>query len=350
MSPPQNTILVSAIVPARNEEAVIRECVLSLAPQPEIGEILVVDDQSTDDTAAIVRQQMQRFSQLQLVETRELPLGWVGKNHAVWAGARQAKGEWLLFTDADAVHSKDSAARALAIAARENAVMISFSPEQTMETWYERSVIPYVYCRLARKFSFHDVNDPEKSAAAANGQFLMIRRIVYEAVGGHASVAGEVLEDVAFAKRVKSAGYRLCFASGKGIVKVRMYRTFDAMWQGWKKNLYPLMGSSSQAIGNEIARALLPALATLLVAVLIYGVMRSVVDGLAVLMIGLISILIAYSVELKRREFSARLAWYGIPGRLLFAGVLWASYRSYQKGKLEWKGREYPVGTRAASK
>jgi glycosyltransferase involved in cell wall biosynthesis len=350
MSPPQNSILVSAIVPARNEEAVIRACVQSLAPQPEIGEILVVDDQSTDETAAIVREQMQRFSQLQLLETKELPQNWVGKNYAVWTGARKAKGKWLLFTDADAVHGKDSAAGALAIAARENAVMVSFSPEQTMETWYEKSVIPYVYCRLASKFSFDDVNDPAKSAAAANGQFLMIRRDVYEAVGGHASVAGEVLEDVALAKRVKSAGYRLWFASGKGIVKVRMYRTFDGMWQGWKKNLYPLMGGRYKAIGSEIFRAVLPVLATLLVAVLVYGLIGSIVGALVVLMIGLVSIFIAYRVELKRNQFSGRLAWYGIPGRLLFAGVLWASYGGHQKGKLEWKGREYPGGTPGASK
>ena len=109
----QNSNQVSAIVPARNEEAVIGACVESLVRQAEIGEILVVNDQSTDETAAIVREKLTMVPQLRLLETKELPQGWVGKNHAVWLGAREAKGEWLLFTDADAVHKRDSAGNAL---------------------------------------------------------------------------------------------------------------------------------------------------------------------------------------------------------------------------------------------
>jgi glycosyltransferase involved in cell wall biosynthesis len=347
---PQNPVLFSAIVPARNEEMVIRACVESLAQQTEIREILVVNDQSTDQTVTIIRECMQRLPQLRLLETRELPPGWVGKNNAVWLGAQLAKGEWLLFTDADAVHNCDSAASALAIAQEHNAVMISLSPEQVMETWYEKSLIPYVYCRLANKFSFSEVNDPHNAAAAANGQFLMIRRDVYEAVGGHASVAGEVLEDVAFAKRVKSAGYRLWFESGRGIVRVRMYRSFAAMWEGWRKNLYLLMGGSEGAVGGEIARAVVPVIAALIAAVSIWGFTKSALAAVGLLAVGLAGIFVAYDAVLRRNLFPSRLVWYGILGRLLFAAVLWSSYRGHRKGKLEWKGREYPVGTPRASK
>jgi hypothetical protein len=347
---PHNPIQLSAIVPARNEETVIAACVESLAQQSEIVEILAVNDQSTDQTAAIVRECMQRLPQLRLLETTELPPGWVGKNNAVWLGAREAKGDWLLFTDADAVHNSDSAARALAIAREQNAVMVSFSPEQVMETWYEKSLIPYVYCRLASKFSFTKVNDSQNAAAAANGQFLMIRRDVYEAVGGHASVASEVLEDVALAKRVKSVGYRIWFGSGKGIVGVRMYRSFAAMWEGWRKNLYLLMGGSEGAVGEEIVRAVAPVMAALIAAVLMWGFTKSTLAGAGVLAVALISIFVAYDAELRRNHFARRLLWYAIFGRLLFAGVLWASYRGHRKGRLEWKGREYPVGTPRASK
>ncbi len=341
---------LSAIVPARNEEAVIAACVESLAHQAEIGEILIVNDQSKDTTAAIVQKQMLSLPQVRLLQTSQLPAGWVGKNHAVWIGAREAKGEWLLFTDADAVHHTDSATKALAIAAKENAVMVSFSAEQVMQTWYEKSLIPYVYCRLGSKFSFADVNDAGNSAAAANGQFLMIRRDVYEAVGGHASVANEVLEDVALAKRVKDAGYRIWFGSGEGIVRVRMYRTFGAMWQGWKKNLYPLMGGTGAAVGGEMARALLPVLLVLLAAILTWGIARSVLAALGILLVGIIGIFLAFAEELQRNQFPVVLTSYGIPGRLLFAAVLWASYGSHRRGRLEWKGREYPVGTSGASK
>src|SRR5271165_3333951 len=104
---------VSAIVPARNEEAVIGACVESLAQQPEIVEILVVNDQSTDRTAEIVRGLILKCPQVRLLETTGLPPGWIGKNNAVWLGAQQAKGDWLLFTDADAMHEKDSVAKAL---------------------------------------------------------------------------------------------------------------------------------------------------------------------------------------------------------------------------------------------
>lgn len=347
--PLNHTVLLSAIVPARNEEAVIGACVESLSEQSQIAEILVVDDQSTDKTAAIVREWMERLPQLRLLETKELPAGWVGKNNAVWLGAQEAKGKWLLFTDADAVHSVDSAARALAIAARENAVLVSFSPEQVMETWYEKALIPYVYCRLARRFSYTEVNDPGKAAAAANGQFLMIRRDAYEAVGGHASVAGEVLEDVALAKRVKGAGHRIWFGSGKGIVRVRMYRSFGAMWEGWRKNLYPLMGGSEGEVRKEIVRALVPLLVTMIAAVSIWESTESVMGVIGVLVLGLIGMFAAYAGELRRNQFPQRLIWNGIPGRLLFSGVLWASYRGHRRGKLEWKGREYPVGTPGAS-
>ena len=294
---------VSAIVPARNEEAAIRACVESLVPQQDIVEVIVIDDESTDNTAGIVRQIMDSSPKVRLLQTHELPPGWVGKNYAVWIGAREAKGEWLLFTDADAVHEPDSAKRALAIAARENAMMLSFSPEQVMETWYEKALIPYVYSRLASKFSFDDVNDPNKPAAAANGQFLMIRRAAYDAIGGHASVAGDVLEDVALAKRVKSAGYRIWFGSGQGIVRVRMYRTFGAMWQGWKKNLYRLMGSNVSAVWREIAIAIWPILFTLLMSLLVDIFSQSDSAALGICVLGAIAISLADVPTLRRSHF-----------------------------------------------
>ncbi|HTZ47643.1 MAG TPA: glycosyltransferase [Verrucomicrobiae bacterium] len=343
-------VVVSAIIPARNEQAVIAACVQSLAVQREISEILVVNDQSTDATAAIVTREMQNIPKLRLLETHGLPAGWVGKNNAVWLGAREARGEWLLFTDADAVHNADSTARALGIAAREYAVLISYSPEQLMETWYEKALIPFVYSRLAAKFSFEQVNDPGNSAAAANGQFLLIRKDVYQAVGGHAQVASDVLEDVALAKNVKNAGYKIWFGTGKGIVHVRMYCSFGAMWEGWKKNLYLLMGGTAQTVTLEVIRALAPALAVFIVGVLLWLNTQSIGITLIVALVAILAVCLSYARRLRRNQFPARLAPYAIPAGLLFAGVLWASYRAHRKGSLEWKGREYPVGTPRASK
>ena len=148
-----------------------------------------------------------------MLERANLPRGWIGKNHAAAVGAAAASGDWLLFTDADTFTMPGSARRALSDAADHDAVLVSYSPEQEMETFWERALIPFVYCRLAARFSFARVNDPRLPDAAANGQFLMIRRDVYEAVGGHTAVAGEILEDVALARRVKQRGFGIYFAA-----------------------------------------------------------------------------------------------------------------------------------------
>jgi cellulose synthase/poly-beta-1,6-N-acetylglucosamine synthase-like glycosyltransferase len=329
---------VSAIVPARNEEEVIAVCLESLLLQPEITEILVVNDQSTDKTADVVRRLMIGNPRLRLLETQDLPPGWVGKNNAVAVGARQAAGAWLLFTDADAVHETGAAARALRLAQEHSAGLVSFSPEQITQKWYEKALIPFVYCRLARQFSFDAVNDPGSSAAAANGQFLMIRREAYEAIGGHAGVAGEVLEDLALAQRAKAAGYRLWFAPGIGIVRVRMYRSFGAMWQGWKKNLYRLMGGTPWAVFREM-ESVFPWMPFLF---LLAGIKYPILLLCGVWLI--IFRQMSYGAELRRNQFSFRLILYYVPAVVLYAGVLWASYRAYARGKVEWKGREVAVG------
>ncbi len=329
---------VTAIVPARNEEAVIAGCITSLACQPEITEILVVNDQSTDATASVVRHLMEKIPNLRLLEAGGLPDGWVGKNHALCVGVQEAKGVWLLFTDADAEHERDSVSRALHIAQECGAALVSFSPEQVTDTWCEKALIPYIYLRLAKRFSYENVNDPKSSAAAANGQFLMMRRDVYEAIGGHSSVAGEVLEDVAIAMRVKSAGQRICFGSGKGIVRVRMYRSFGTLWQGWKKNLYRLMGGTPWAVIREM-ESNLPWIPFLLI---VLGLKYPLVLFLGVLL--LIARQTSYGLDLVRNQYPFSLIFYYVPGLALYIGVLWASYRGHVNGRIQWKGREYSVG------
>src|SRR5256886_3284430 len=204
---------ISVIIPARNEESVIASCVRSVAVQSEVLEIVVVNDQSTDRTAEIVRSLTSEIPRLRLLETSELPAGWVGKNNAVGLGAQHTKGRWLLFIDADAILPEGATAKAFKLAEENAAALVAFSPEQTLKAWYEKALIPFVYCRLARKFSYADVNDPKSPQAAANGQFLLIQRATYDAVGGHAADAADVLEDVALARRVKQDGRRILFGS-----------------------------------------------------------------------------------------------------------------------------------------
>ena len=328
---------ISAIVPARNEEATIETCVRSLANQPEITEILVVNDQSSDRTAEIVRGLSNEVPILRLLDAGELPNGWVGKNHALWEGAKRAKGHWLLFTDADAELLEGSAARAVKMAGESNAALISFSPEQVTEAWYEKALIPFVYYRLAKYFPYDAVNDAKSDLAAANGQFLMIRGDVYRAIGGHQSVAGEVLEDVALANEVKAAGHGIRFGSGVGVVRARMYRSFAAMWEGWKKNLYLLIGGTPGAVIRELFSSV-PWIPFALIA-LGWKTPIALVAGLGLLL----ARHAVYASTLLRNQLRGMYILYYIPAAVLYAGVLWASYRAYAQGVVEWKGRRVAV-------
>jgi glycosyltransferase involved in cell wall biosynthesis len=339
---PRGPIEVTAIVPARNEEQVIAACVQALERQPEIAQILVVNDQSTDRTADIVRGLLPEIPHLRLLETENVPANWVGKNNAVWLGAREARSSWLLFTDADAELGAGAVARALSIAEETAASLVSFSPEQVTKTWYEKALIPFVYCRLAKYFSFDEANDPASSVAAANGQFLMMRRDAYEAIGGHASVASEVLEDVALARRAKAAGQPIWFGSGKGFVRARMYRSFDAMCEGWTKNLYQLLGGTPGRVYREL-RMVVPWIPLVL---LLLGIKSpfALLAGVALL----VARHAAYGGTLASNQFRVSYILYYIPGVALYAGVLWASYRAHVKGKVAWKGREVSVGVPGA--
>ncbi len=335
---PQATAVVTAIVPARDEEKVIAGCVESLEQQPEIGEILVVNDQSTDRTADIVCELTAEIPHLRLLQTHELPTGWVGKNNAVWIAAQEANSEWLLFTDADAELAPGAVARALQIAQENKAALVSFSPEQVTETWYEKSLIPFVYCRLAKYFSFDAVNDPHSNVAAANGQFLMMRRDAYRAIGGHASVAGEVLEDVALARRAKAAGQTIWFGSGQRIVRARMYRSFESMCEGWTKNLYQLLGGRPSAVYREMF-SVVPWVPLIFVVLGIW-LPFALLAGLGLLLARHAT----YGATLASNHFRVAYILYYIPAVVLYAAVLWASYRAHARGKVAWKGRDISVG------
>ena len=334
---------ISAIVPARDEEASVAACIESLAAQPEIAEIIAVNDQSGDRTLAILRKLASRIPRLKVVDAPEPPPGWVGKNHAVWLGAQQASGNWLLFTDADAVLEEGAATKALALAKEHESSLVSFSPEQLLETWYEKALIPFVYVRLAQKFSFDQVNDPASPVAAANGQFLMVTRETYFAAGGHAAVNGEVLEDVALARRIKAAGCKIWFGYSAGAVRVRMYRSFSAMWEGWKKNLFLLMGGTTGAVFSEFESAF----PWMIAVIFLIGIKVPIAVFLAAVLLLLRQL--SYGQALVRNQFHFKLIMYYLPAVFLYAAALWASHESYAKGKISWKGREYPVGSPGAS-
>ncbi|MGB8523790.1 MAG: glycosyltransferase, partial [Candidatus Acidiferrales bacterium] len=311
--------------------------------------VIVVDDQSTDGTGAVLAELASRIPKLQILNAGDvLPPGWAGKSYAASIGAAAAKGDWLLFTDADTFHLHGSTRRALSDAVVRDAVLVSYSPEQEMGGFWERALIPFVYCRLANKFSFAKVNDPARLDAAANGQFLMLLRDVYEKLGGHTAIAGQILEDVALARRVKCAGYGIYFTAPIGAVRTRMYRSFGAMWQGWTKNLYPLMGGKPTAALVEISDVFPWAEISFLGFLWIYSAWKHVAPGWFIPGLVLATFLgrmFRYGIDLYRNLYPVSFIKYYVPGTFLYCAALIASWWKNTHGAVHWKGREYPAKT-----
>ena len=327
---------VSVIVPARDEEACLGRCLESLVGQQGVAfEILVVDDGSTDRTRAIA----ESFPQAHVLDAGPLPQGWTGKNHAVWHGAQRARGRWLLFTDADTVHEPGSLAAAVAEAEQHGAALLSYSPRQEVESIWEKALMPVIFAELARTYPPSKVCDPKSPVAAANGQYLMMSREAYDAVGGHRAVTGSLLEDVALARLVKQSGRVLRFRYGGEAVRARMYRSFGQMWEGWTKNLALLFP-------HPMRLAVLRGLEFLVIAgagAIAFGTFLFDFAGAVVALLVLAITWMAFLGRIRRADFGAwenDLAVLGLP---LFAALLVRSQRHHRvRGSVEWKRRTYP--------
>ncbi|MFZ0312998.1 MAG: glycosyltransferase [Candidatus Korobacteraceae bacterium] len=330
---------VSVIVPARNEEDCLADCLRTLVAQQGVScEIIVVDDHSTDGTAAIAA----KFP-VRVILADPLPPDWSGKCNAAWSGARIAKGNWLLFTDADTKHTQNSVATGLLEARQFDAGLLSYSPKQELRGFAQRALMPVVFAELAATYPPQDVCDPKSPVAAANGQYLLIRREVYDAVGGHAAVASAILEDVELARRVKQAGYKLRFRTAD-VVSTRMYRSFAQMWEGWTKNLALLFPHPRRLA----LRGLLEfgAIVACIVAA-IWNATNGEVENATLATALAVALLGLFLNRIRRAHFdwlSNSVAILGLP---LFAILLLNSDRSHKRGLVRWKGREYGAAATA---
>jgi chlorobactene glucosyltransferase len=241
-SPVREYPLITVIVPARNEERNIRRCVEALLDQTYPNyELIVVDDRSTDGTSASLQAMAERFSgdsNFHIISGSELPDGWAGKPYALYQGTKPARGEWFCFMDADTFAAPELLVSVYKTAVEENADLFSLLTGQELGSFWEKVILPLVFLGLSFGFPADRVNDESKPDAIANGQFILIRRSVYETVGGHFSVRDRIDEDKAIAEVVKRAGYRLVLADGRALASTRMYTSLGEMWEGWTKNIY----------------------------------------------------------------------------------------------------------------
>jgi glycosyltransferase involved in cell wall biosynthesis len=332
---------VSVIVPARNEEVSLKSCLHSLVAQAGVTfEIIVVDDHSTDRTREIASafSNSAGHPRVCVIEAGPLPAGWTGKNNAVATGAKTARGEWLLFTDADTVHLPGSLARSIDEAKRHHAALLSYSPEQVVESFWEKALMPVIFAELAASYHPSQVSDSKSSAAAANGQYILITREAYDAVGGHTAIATNLLEDVALARAVKQSGRKIFFRFGGDAVRTRMYRSFAHLREGWTKNLALLFPSTTRL---ALLRAIEFVLISSTIAIAIVNALRGR-ERLALAAAILCAILYGvFLTRIRRAHFSwdaNLLALFGLP---LFSYLLLRSARAHAKGIVDWKGRKY---------
>jgi chlorobactene glucosyltransferase len=346
--PPAADTMVSVIVPARNESAAIGTVVRSvLASTYEPLELLVLDDRSTDETAAIVERLAAGDARLRLIRGEPLPEGWYGKPWACLQGYRAARGDLLLFTDADTRHEPELLARAVGALRAERADLVTVAPRQRCETFWERLVMPQIWLLLGVRYHPSRVNRARRERdVIANGQFILLPRESYEAVGTHEIVRHEVAEDLALAQAFHRAGRKIHFAFAERLMETRMYQSLPHLVEGWSKNVY--LGGRRSFPEEPVLRALVPVM--LLAAFLFWLVppavlaVTGVTAGLgtaAVVATGfsaLFWMLVSYGMKIP--------PWYGL---LYPIGALMALYigaRSIWRGarRVEWRGRVYTGG------
>ena len=344
-SPAASDGLVSVIIPARNERAVIETVVTSvLASAYRPLEVLVVDDRSTDDTAARVVELARRDPRLRLIAGEELPPGWYGKPWACLQGYRAARGDLLLFTDADTRHAPELLGRAVGALRETGAALLTIAPRQRCETFWERIVMPQIWLLLGVRYHPARVNRSRRPRdVIANGQFILMPRASYEAVGTHEAVRGDVAEDLALAQAVVGRGGRLHFAFAERLMETRMYQGLGALIEGWSKNVY--LGGRRSFPEEPVLRALVPVMLALAfcfwlapASALVFGVLAGAPAPSAIVATGLGALfwcLICFGMQIP--------AIYGLGYPLGAAVALYIAARSTLRGRrrVEWRGRTY---------
>ncbi len=341
---------VSIIVPARDEIANIGVCLAGLLAQRGLGEgsaIVIVDDESQDGTAAAVEREIAAGAPVRLVRAGPLPQGWFGKPHACWRGAVPAEGDWLCFIDAEVRVSPPLVAAALAAAEAQDLDMLSLHPLQELGSFWERLIMPAGLLMIACAKGFHGVDEQAASPDTTNGQFLLIRREVYFAIGGHAAVRAEICEDKALAARVKEAGFRFRVLTAEHLAQTRMYRDFRSLWEGLGKNAAEILGSTAATLATAAAAVAVGWITPLLPIALAAVALRAPSPGADLgFALALAGSAVVVGVQFGTAHHFRLPAAYGLLfglGYLVAACLACHSALLYLDGRVTWKGRTYQL-------
>jgi len=348
---PPHPPLISVCIPARNEERNIRACVESMLAQDYPNfEVVVLDDRSTDSTHGILRQLAAQNDKLRNINGSDLPAGWAGKPHALHQASAIARGEWLCFVDADTSVTREALSSCYVKAIETDADLFTIMTFQVTGSFWERVVMPLVLTALSVGFSPRKVNDPKRKDAIANGQFILIKRAVYDAIGGHESVKDSIVEDKAIAEQVKWKGYRLIVADGTNIARTRMYTSLPEMWEGWTKNIYLGLREQSALMVLGVFGATLAMLAAFFLPLWpllgIFWFLQSAAWMAAAVIVESFLLwsflLFVRAQSLLKLEISA---WYALTtplGAAVFGAMMLASaWKVISRTGVTWKGRVY---------
>lgn len=345
---PSTAPLVSVIVPARNEARNIRRCVRSLlATGYPAVEVIVVDDHSVDDTSEVARAAGGDDERFRVITNPTLPNGWFGKQWACATGAAAARGSLLLFTDADTAHSPDLLPRAVNALLRDRADLLSVVGRQEMHSFWERLLQPQVFWMLlARYGGTESVNRARRAEdVIANGQFLLMCRDVYEAVGGHAAVRDRVAEDLALAQLFFREGCRVRLVRGDEQLATHMYASLSELMAGWGKNVFA--GGIHAMPGGVTGRLLfpivlpLPPLLTLAPVLALPLAMADLLPNVWRVWSAVSAAAMLLWWAVIYRGFQQRL-WYAFLYPVGATVLLFIILRAIGRGqRVGWKGREY---------
>ena len=339
---------VEAIVPARNEEALVASTVESIRRQDYSNLVItVVDDESTDSTLETLRRLEAEtpagVAPLRVVAGTTRPPGWVGKTWAVHQASQRTTSDWLWFVDADMGLHPRALSTALIEAERTRADLVSFLPGVRCETFWQRTIGLALLHILAHLFALHRVNDPARPEALAAGGFMLIRRSFYGRVGGHEVVRHSIIEDLDLSRAVKKNGGCLAVRLAPRLAWTHMYGSFGAIWGGLRKNAYAGMDYQPHKFVVGAAVALLLAWTPL--AAFSFGLIRG---SSAIITVGVWGILAQVAASLPNLIFLATAPAYALAlplGITAYVAIATSSAWHYHRGRVLWKGRSIDAST-----
>jgi GT2 family glycosyltransferase len=347
-APAEGWPLVSIIVPAHNEERVIADCVASLlaSDYPEL-EVVVVLDRCSDRTRELLEPFTERDPRLRVIENASCPPDWAGKCNAARVGAEAARGRMLLFTDADVRFDPALVRAAVGLLRRDRRGLLSLLPRVVATTWVERIVQPIAAFALMMMYPIDKVNREYRRRPFANGQFMLFDRSVYERIGGHTATKNDLLEDIAFARLVEASGARVGLAFGVDMLEVRMYASYAALHEGWKRIYIEACRRRFKSLRAKAWLVLMLGVGTPIaqVGALIAGTAAgspSLRVALVVVAYGIVAQAVALGIFYRSGGSRLRDAVWSPVGAALVARMLWQGAADLARNRpLRWGGREY---------